>query len=69
MAHRYIQPPKLDKIDEAKKCMLKGTRYRSTHGGTAAVLLYNGGSIVELNEAKKQVESMQKEVTHFGRSL
>ena len=25
----YIQPPKLDKIDEAKKCMLKGTGYRS----------------------------------------
>jgi len=21
----YIQPPKLDNIDEAKKCMLKGT--------------------------------------------
>jgi len=21
----YIQPPKLDKIDEAKRCMLKGT--------------------------------------------
>jgi len=21
----YIQPPKLDKIDEAKKCMRKGT--------------------------------------------
>jgi len=25
----YIQPPKLDKIDEAKKYMMKGTRYRS----------------------------------------
>jgi len=25
----YVQPPKLDKIDEAKKCMLKGTGYRS----------------------------------------
>jgi len=25
----YIQPPKLDKIDEAKKCMLKGTVYSS----------------------------------------
>jgi len=25
----YIQPPKLDKIDEARKCMLKGTGYRS----------------------------------------
>jgi len=25
----YTQPPKLEKIDEAKKCMLKGTRYRS----------------------------------------
>ncbi|MQB75244.1 acyl dehydratase [Lactobacillus sp. UMNPBX7] len=51
--------------------MLITTRYGSkvTHGGTAAVLSYNGGSIVELNEAKKQVESMQKEVTHFGRSL
>jgi len=24
-----IKPPKLDKIDEAKKCMLKGTGYRS----------------------------------------
>jgi len=24
-----IQPPKLDKIDEAKKCMLTGTGYRS----------------------------------------
>ena len=47
--------------------MLKKTKLFA--GGTAAVLLYNGGSIVELNEAKKQVESMQKEVTHFGRSL
>jgi len=25
----YIQPPKLDKIDEVKKCMRKGTGYRS----------------------------------------
>jgi len=25
----YIQPPKLDKMDEAKKCMLTGTGYRS----------------------------------------
>jgi len=25
----YIQPPKLDKIDEAKKCMVKGIGYRS----------------------------------------
>jgi len=25
----YIQPPKLDKIDEAKKYRLKGTGYRS----------------------------------------
>jgi len=25
----YIQPPKLDKIDEAYKCMWKGTGYRS----------------------------------------
>jgi len=25
----YIQPPKLDKIDGAKNCMLKGTGYRS----------------------------------------
>jgi len=25
----YIQPPKLDKIDDARKCMLKGTGYRS----------------------------------------
>jgi len=51
--------------------LLITTRYGSkvTHGGTAAVLLYNGGLIVELSEAKKQVESMQKEVTHFGRSL
>jgi len=24
----YIQPPKLDKIDEAKKCMLTGAGYR-----------------------------------------
>jgi len=24
----YIQPPKLEKIDEAKKCMLKETGYR-----------------------------------------
>jgi len=23
----YIQPPKLDNIDEAKKCMLTGARY------------------------------------------
>jgi len=27
--HIYIQPPKLDKIDEAEKFMLKGTGYRS----------------------------------------
>jgi len=25
----YIQPPKLDKIDEAKKCMLIGAGYKS----------------------------------------
>jgi len=25
----YIQPPKLEKIDEARKCMLKETGYRS----------------------------------------
>jgi len=25
----YIQPPKLDKMDEATKCMLKVTRYSS----------------------------------------
>jgi len=25
----YIQPPKLDKMDEAKNCMLTGTRCRS----------------------------------------
>lgn len=25
----YIQPPKLGKIDEAKKCLLKGTEYAS----------------------------------------
>jgi len=29
VSHIYIQPLKLDKIDEAKKCMLKGTGYRS----------------------------------------
>jgi len=29
MSSIYIQPPKLDKIDEAKKCMRKGTGYRS----------------------------------------
>jgi len=33
----YIQPPKLDKIDEAKKCMLKGTGYRSLLRDTSRV--------------------------------
>jgi len=31
----YIQPPNLDKTDEAKKCMLTGTRYRSLLRDTA----------------------------------
>jgi len=31
----YIQPPKLDKMDEAKKCMLTGTGYRSLLRDTA----------------------------------
>jgi len=31
----YIQPPKLDKMDEARKCMLKGTRYRSLQRDTS----------------------------------
>lgn len=28
-----------------------------------------GGIVVELSEAKKQVEAMQQEVARFGRSL
>jgi hypothetical protein len=28
-----------------------------------------GGFVVELSEAKKQVEAMQQEVARFGRSL
>jgi len=31
----YIQPPKLDKIDEAKKCMLTATGYRCLLRDTA----------------------------------
>jgi len=31
----YIQPPKLDKIYEAKKCMLSGTGYRCLLRDTA----------------------------------
>jgi len=31
----YIQSPKLDKMDEAKKCMLTGTAYRSLLRDTA----------------------------------
>jgi len=31
----YIYPPKLDKMDEAKKCMLTGTGYRSLLRDTA----------------------------------
>jgi len=31
----YIQPPKLDYIDEAKKCMLIGVGYRSLLRDTA----------------------------------
>jgi len=31
----YIQPPKLDKIDETKKCMLTGMGYRSLLRDTA----------------------------------
>jgi len=33
----YIQPPKLDKIDEAKKCVLTGTGYICLLRGTARV--------------------------------
>jgi len=32
---QHIQPPKLDKIDETKKCMLSGTRYRCLLRDTA----------------------------------
>jgi len=31
----YIQPPKLDKIDEAKMCMLTGAEHRRLLRGTA----------------------------------
>jgi len=35
----YIQPPKLDKIDEAKKCVRKGTGYRSLLKDTSRACL------------------------------
>jgi len=35
----YIQPPKLDKIDEARKCMLKGIGYRSLLRDTSRACL------------------------------
>jgi len=38
----YIQPPKLDKIDEAKKCMLKGTGYRSLLKDSSRAFQYRG---------------------------
>ncbi len=31
--------------------------------------IYYGGFVVELSEAKKQVEAMQQDVARFGRSL
>jgi len=41
----YIQPPKLDNIDEAKKCMLTGAGYRCLLRGSASTCQIQRGML------------------------
>jgi len=62
----YIQPPKLDNIDEAKKCMLTGAWYSCLLRGSArarqiqqTIKLRTGSLLEKLEKGLKELSGLE----------